>query len=248
MLLIDPQGATKGKGSSLDLIPHIPPELAVQRRLEAGDVAFFGHGPDGQFTMPIGIEYKKVTEALDCFISKRFVGEQYPKMSNLYQRIYFLIEGEYAEGSDGTLVVPSWRDGKRKWVSHGWRTTYRQFDNWQNSLAETGKVRFKFAKTPAESAAQVLDLYYMWTKEYDSHKSLFSFDKSQLPPLIAHPSTKRLVAAVLPGLGWELSARTEQHFTSIRAMANAEEEEWTSIPGIGKKKATKIVSALRGET
>lgn len=245
MLMIDPQGSSKGKGSSLDLIPNLPPELVSQRRLESGDVAFFGHGPDGQFTVPIGIEYKKITEALDSFISKRFVGEQYPKMSSLYQRIYFIIEGEYKEGPDGTLVVPHWRDGRQQWISHGWKTTYRQFDNWINSLTETGKVRFKHSRSAAESAAQVLDLYYMWTKDYNSHRTLFSFDRSQLPPLIACPTTKRLIAAQLPGVGWDLSQRADEHFSSVVDMATASEDQWSLIPGIGKKKAARIVQTLR---
>lgn len=243
--MIDPQGARQGKGSSLDLIPYLPPELVSQRRLESGDVAFFGHGPEGHFTVPIGIEYKKITEALDSFITKRFVGEQYPKMSALYQRIYFVIEGEYKEGPDGTLVVPRWRDGKQQWISHGWKTSYRQFDNWINSLTETGKIRFKHSRDTAESASQVLDLYYMWTKDYNSHKTLFSFDRSQLPPLITCPTTKRLVAAQLPGMGWELSMRADEHFPTIVDMVNAPEATWAEIQGIGKKKASKIFRSLR---
>lgn len=245
MLMVDDQGANGGKGSSLELLPLLPPELACRRRLEAGDVAFFGHGPEGMYTLPIGIEYKKVTEAITSFTSKRFVGEQYPKMADLYQRIYFLIEGEYAEGPNGVLTVPTWRNGKRQWVSHGWSVTYRQFDNWQNSLAETGRVRVKRTATVKESASVVLDLYHMWTKEYDQHKSLFSFDKSQLPPLIARPTTKRLVAAQLPGMGWELSARADKHFPTVVDMITAPEAVWCEIPGIGKKKASRIWSSLR---
>lgn len=245
MLMVDDQGARQGKGSSLDLIPNLPPELVSRRRLESGDVAFFGHGPEGQFTIPIGIEYKKVTEALDSFITKRFVGEQYPKMAERYQRIYFLIEGEYKEGPDGTLVVPRWRDGRQQWVSHGWKTTFRQFDNWQNSLVETGKVRFKHSRSVAESAAHVLNLYYMWTKDYNSHHTLFNFDRSQLPPLIARPTTKRLVAAQLPGVGWDISERADKHFPNVVEMVNASEAQWSCIPGVGKKKAEKIFRSLR---
>lgn len=245
MIMVDEQGAAKGKGSSLDLIEHLPPELAVRRRLEAGDVAFMGHGPDGPFTIPVGIEYKKISDAINSLTTKRFVGEQFSKMTKVYQRIYFILEGEYGEGPDGKLVVPSWRNGKKQWVSHGWSVTYRQFDNWQNSLVESGKIRFKRSLTTAESASQVLDLYYMWTKDYDAHKSLYSFDRSQLPPLITQPSLKRLIAAQLPGVGWDLSARAAEHFPTAIDLVNASEEQWLAITGIGKKKAQKILNSLR---
>lgn len=245
MIMVDDQGGRNGKGSSLDLIPLLPPELTARRRLESGDVAFFGHGPDGLFTVPVGIEYKKITEAVDSMVTKRFVGEQFPKMSNLYKRIYFLIEGEYSEGPDGRLLVRTFRRGKPEWTSHGWSVSYRQFDNWLNSLVESGHIRLKRTTTRAESAAQVLDLYYLWTKEYDQHKSLFSFDRSQLPPLIAQPSTKRLIASQIPGVGWELSARAASHFSTVVDMVNASEETWAQISGIGKKKASKIYHSLR---
>lgn len=247
MILVDGQGANKaGKGSSRDLIGLLPADIVTERRLDSGDVFFFGHGPEGPYTVPIGIEYKKVTEAIQCLIDCRFVGEQYPKMSQAYQRIYFILEGEYEERkSDGRLVVPAWRRGKREMVSHGWSVTYRQFDNWQNSLAESGRIRFKRSSSLAESAAQVLDLYYMWTKDYDQHKSLFAFDKSQLPTLVTKPTTKRLIAAQLPGVGWELAIRASEHFSTAVDLVNAPEDQWTAINGIGKKKAQKIYAALR---
>lgn len=244
MLMVDDQGAKNGKGSSLDLIPLLPPEMTSRRRLEAGDVAFFGHGPEGHFTIPIGVEYKKIGDAIDSFVTKRFVGEQFPKMTNLYQRIYLLIEGEYAEGPDGTLVVPRWHKGRKDWVSYGWTITYRMFDNWQNSLVESGKVRIKRSLTTAESASQVLDLYRMWTKDYSEHKSLFSFDRSQLPPLITQPSTERLIAAQLPSIGWELSSRIADSCPSMCHMVDVSEEAWQQVNGIGKKKATKIYNTI----
>jgi ERCC4-type nuclease len=248
MLMIDPQGSKDGKGSSMELVHLLPPELVSTRRLEAGDVAFLGHGPEGPYTIPVGIEYKKVGDAITSMINKRFVAEQFQKMTEQYQRIYYLLEGEYAEGPDGTLVVPSWRSGKKEWRSHGWTLKYRQFDNWQNSLAESGKIRFKRSLTPAESAAQVLDIYYMWTKNYDEHKTLFSFDRSQLPPLLTRPSIKRLVAAQIPGVGWELSARAAEHFPTVVDLVTATEDQWTEIGGIGKKKAHTIWSCLRATT
>lgn len=239
MIIVDERMGSK------DLIPYLPPEITKKMRLEAGDVAFFGHGPDGPFTFPVGIEHKTVGDAINSFQTKRFVGEQYPKMADLYRRIYFMIEGEYREGPDGKLVVPDWSTGKLKWVSHGWQTTFRQFDNWQNSLTETGKVIFKRSLNKSESACQIVDLFYMWTKDYSTHSSLFAFDKSQQPPQISKPTLTRLIAAQIPGIGWELSKRADDTFASPINLVNATEEQWQKVPGIGPQKAKKIVSVLK---
>lgn len=233
------------RAGSVSLIPLFPPELVAKRRLEAGDIAFFGNGPEGMFTFPIGIEYKSVSECVQSIINKRFVGEQFPKMANLYRRIYVIIDGEYKEGPDGKLVIPRWVDGKLKWISHGWSMSYRQFDNWQNSLAETGKVIFKSVPDRKHAASAILNLYYCWTRDYESHKSLFQFDKSQIPPSIPEPSLVRLVAAQIPGIGWKKSEAVEQSFLSVRDLATAEESEWLNIQGIGKTLSTRIVRLLR---
>lgn len=239
MLLID------DRQGSADLIPYFPMDLVKKIRLDAGDVAFFGHGPEGPLTFPIGIEYKTVNETIQCITSRRFVGEQYIKMSQTFSRIYFLLEGEYTErSSDGRLLVRSWEKGKPVWACHGWNMTYRQFDNWQNSLAETGKVIFKRSMTRPESVAQILDLYYMWTKDYDQHKSLFAFSKAQLPTPQEFPTLVRLMAAQIPGIGWQRSKDVAAVFKTPYEMVTAGEDTWKTISGIGTVTAKKAVKVL----
>jgi ERCC4-type nuclease len=233
------------RAGSEALVPLLPPDLTKMLRLESGDVAFFGHSPEGQFTWPIGIEYKTVSETIQCITSRRFVGEQYPKMADLYKRIYFLMEGEIKEGPNGLLLIRNWSGGKPTWASYGWSVTYRQFDNWMNSLTETGNVIFKRSADRKESAAQVLNLYHLWTKDYDQHNTLFAFDKSQLPPTIEQPSLLRLMAAQIPGIGWKRSKEVEKHFSSPYEAFTAEEDVWVQVNGIGPTIAKRVVQLLK---
>lgn len=238
MLLID------GRAGSDKLIPLFPPEMVKKMKLEGGDVAFFGYGPEGPYTLPIGIEYKTATEALQCMHSGRLTGEQLPKMSQLYKRVYILIEGEYAEGPSGILQFRSWKNGRPQWASFS-KTTYRAFDNWLNSISEVGRVIIKRSIDRSESASMILNLYHFWAKDYEQHKSSFRLDKSQEPTLLYKPSTKRLVACAIPGIGHELSGRVSDHFTNVVSMVTAEVSEWQKISGIGKTKAQKIYDSLR---
>lgn len=238
MIMVD------SRAGSVELLALLPPESCKKVTLEAADVAFFGYGPDGPMTMPIGIEYKTAKEALQCMHSGRLVGEQLPKCSQLYRRVYLLIEGVYKEGPEGELLFQGWKDSRPVWNSYS-KATYTQFDNWLNSVVEVGQVHLKRSMDRVESAAQIYNLYRFWTKEYESHKSLMKFSKGQEPTLLSKPSVKRMVAAQIPGIGYELSGRVADYFPNILAMVNAEEREWTSINGIGKTKAKKIYSSLR---
>jgi ERCC4-type nuclease len=239
VILVDP------RQGSIDLIPLIPPELVKKIHLDSGDAMFFGHGPEGPYTLPIGVEYKTVKETIQTITSKRFVAEQYPKMTRLYSRIYYIMEGECKEGPDGKLLVRTWYKGKPDWISHGWNLTYRQWDNWQTSLTETGKVIFKRSRDRNESANQLTNLFHCWTKNYAEHSSLFAFDKSQLPPLLVEPSLVRLVAAQLPGIGWKRSETVCKRFSSVYEMVTAGEDVWMEIPGIGKTLAKRLYQTLR---
>jgi ERCC4-type nuclease len=241
MLLVD------GQAGSKDLLQHFPPELAKKHTLEAGDVAFFGTGPEGPLTFPIGIEYKTAKEALQCMLDGRLAGEQLPKMSRLYKRVYLLIEGEYREGyDDGYVKFPAWKDGKKTYISYS-KVPYRSFDNWMNSLVETARIVIKRSVDQSESAAQILNLYYLWSKDYDGHSSAFMFNSSQEPALLLKPSRKRLIASKLPHIGWKRSEAVDKHFPSIKRMINAGADDWCAVKGVGTTVAKAVVAAIEEE-
>lgn len=214
-------------------------------RLEAGDVAFFGYGPEGPYTLPIGIEYKTAREALQSMQNGRLTGEQLPKMAALYKRVYIVLEGEYGESPEGILQFRCWREGKPFWSSFS-HTKYRAFDNWLNSLSEVGRVIIKRTLDRSESASVILNLYHFWAKDYEQHKSAFKLDKSQEPAVLPRVTNERAMIARIPGVGDELSGRVAAHFSNnVHTAVNAEVTEWMKIPGIGKVKAQKIFNFLR---
>src|SRR5438067_1940584 len=112
MILID------DRAGSANLVPLLPPDITRKVRLDSGDVAFFGFGPEGPYTYPIGIEYKTAQEALQCMQSGRLTGIQLPKMAALYKRVYVIVEGRYREGPDGALQFQAWSSGQLSWVAY----------------------------------------------------------------------------------------------------------------------------------
>ncbi len=240
MIMVDDRIGSK------DLVTLLPPDLCKRMRLDAGDAAFWGYGPEGPLTLPVGIELKNVADAISCMKSGRLVGEQMPKLSQVYKRVYLIIEGQFRASPKGTLESFSWYKGQPTWSSIGSSTiSYHMFDSWINTLAEIGRIVVKRSLDRKETAAQVLGLYRWWTKDYSEHRSLMAFDSSQEPLLLTKPSVKRKVAACLPGIGWSKSENVASHFQSITDMANAGEAEWLKIDGVGKTLAKKIVAALK---
>ena len=61
-------------------------------RMDAGDVAFFGNGPDDQVWW-IGIEYKTLEDIMACIKTGRFTGTQLPRMMKQFDLCFLLVEG-----------------------------------------------------------------------------------------------------------------------------------------------------------
>ena len=48
-------------------------------------------------------------------------------------------------------------------------------------------------------------------------------------------------------VGWQRSGVVAERFPTVRAMVDADWKEWSSLSGIGKKTARKVVESLGGE-
>lgn len=235
MILIDDR-----KGSK-ELAAYLP-NLATLTTLDAGDAAFLGYGPDGPMTYPIGIERKAFGDLITCFGDGRLSGSQIPKMTGCYKRIYLIVEGRPRTTKDGHLLLPRKQDGVLKWVES--KFTYRQLDNFLNSLEEELHIQIKRSFDMRETAWQIEDLYFWWSKA--THNSQFNFDTSAEPFQLAKPNLRKRVAAQLAGIGWGRAGSVAAYFPSVWEMVNATEQEWMKIAGIGKTLAKKVVAQLRG--
>lgn len=217
-------------------------------RLDYADVAFTGNGPGGM-EMSIGIEIKKVRDALNCLSDGRFAGHQLPGLVENYARIWLVIEGAYTvDYSTGLLVH---RRGKlMQPVTCGSRQfMYRDLSNWLTTMEVKTPVRVRRTGSRVETARFCADLHSWWTnKEWDQHRSHLAFDEP-LPDraLLVRPNLVRRVGKELPNVGWTKSGMVSRRFKSVEEMVYATKEEWAEIPGIGKGMAEKIYNALRGK-
>ena len=241
MILLDDRAGSK------DLAPFMPAGKFALTRLEYGDAAFSGRGPSG--VCVIGVEIKKIPDAVDCVYSGRYTGHQLPGMLESYDYSYLLVEGATRAGKLGVL---EYLGRKGKWVEpYGgeMQRTISQHDfrAWLNTIRVQAGVHVLESFSSKDSAAYVTSLYRWWQKTWSKHHSLHVFMEPNERAHIARPSIKQQIAAQLPGIGWEKSARVAKHFETVVDMMIADERDWQAIEGIGKTIASRVVRELRGK-
>ena len=136
LILIDDRGGATAASSG----EHYPTRLSelipnsILTRLDSGDVAFEAH--DG--TM-VGIELKRVTDAVSCMFSSRLADGQLPAMSEQYGVRYLIVEGLYRSKPDsGVLQTWKWFRSDKGVVCGTWydaragknKLTYSSFEMW----------------------------------------------------------------------------------------------------------------------
>ena len=253
MILVDP------RAGSADLHPQLiarglPSELS---RLEYGDVSFIGNGPSGMVS--VGIEYKRTSDAIACMTNGRFAGHQLPGLMQTYQQYWLLIEGMVrcgqGNGSEGVLQVFCWPDRWRDYQQGSRYIMWREYQHWLMSLQQMAGVKVAYTSSLKESAAWVGALYSWWSKEWREHKSVQTIYTGIMPNeaeggafsrvIQSSTSLSRLWALSLPGIGHEKSKQIELAFPTGYELANADEDRWMLLDGIGKTLSKKIVSAIR---
>jgi ERCC4-type nuclease len=240
------------RAGSIDLAPPLRARgLPVQvSRLEYGDVRFVGNGPDGVPYL-VGIEHKQLSDILKCITDGRFAGHQLPGLVESYNVIYLYIEGVYRNDQrTGILQVPG-RNGVWRSASVGTRQfTFRELDNYLNTIELKGGVHVVRTYNQAETADKISNVYKWWTaKEWEEHRAHLAFDEAAETcrrAALVRPNLVRRIASELPGIGWEKSIAVARAFATPIDLVAADVEEWEAIPGIGRTMAKRIVEALRG--
>jgi ERCC4-type nuclease len=203
-----------------------------------GDVMFLGQGPDGPLL--IGIEYKKLSDLLQSWFDNRLLGHQLPGMQNAYDINYLLIEGIYSCDEEGLIRVLR----ERGWRKHESEVRYENLRGWLSTLQTCYGVRTLEVPNLLSAAVQVAALYRWWQKEFSHHGSSMYVHLPNLQKKLLIPTPVQRVASTFPGVGIEKLIDIGDKFASIRAMVNANAEEWMGIDGIGKTRAEKIVGYL----
>ncbi len=249
---------------SKDLKPYIPDSILVH--LDSADASFEGEGPQGT-VISVGIERKRIGDLLNSIATGRLSAEQLPKMLDTYQYNYIVVEGVWRRDKhDDTLWIST--DGGHTYKTpHGrQRWTMEGVYHYLSTLQVIVNIRLFQTRTARDTAHLITYLYSWWQKPWEKHKSHLALHKGQRlwnTPRelsfvdctgITKPSLARRIAAELPGVGVDRSRDVADYFiakcTSVEDavcyMFEATEEEWRSIPGVGKVTAKMCWDALHG--
>lgn len=238
------------RAGSIDLaVPLRSRGLPVKvERMEYGDVAFVGNGPEGCPVL-VGIEHKQVSDILKCIVDGRFAGHQLPGLVAAYNHVWLVIEGGVRQDyRNGMLQVPGGKGGWYPAEIGRRRFMGKELDNFLTTVEMKAGVHVVRTLSQTESADKISNLYKWWTaKEWEEHRSHLAFDEAaeaSRRATLVPPNVVRRIAKELPGIGWEKSINVAAHFGSVVAMVAADKEDWMKIPGIGKGLAAKIVEAI----
>ncbi len=254
MIYIDYRRGSGADGKGNELLQPIIRKLGVpceSANLPAGDACFEGNGPKGFVT--VGIERKTLNDMLNCIDDARFSGSQYHGMLGLYSKgcAYLCLEGLWAPG-DGNgysgLLMQGYRRGQA-WgplKTRGGRTPiYSKLYRYLLSVQLSGVII-----TPSldlyHTAFNIVEMYHYFQKKWTAHTSLLEVHKMAIPVMTGKPKLVRKWADSIEDIGVVHGMAAEHLFKTPLALANSEESDWLTIPGIGPKTAAKIVKEIRG--
>ena len=248
-MLLDPRAGSNQFLKPLEKL-GVPVEFC---RLDAGDCAFAGSGPDAPLI--IGVEIKRVHEVVETVRSGRFVSQQLPHMLDRFDQPWLLVYGEMRTDDSGRLLLPSTSGRFYPAIPDTRTSTVRQ---WLVSIEVTTSVRVEYASTFDEAVQWLAALWEWWQRPWDSHSAARKLyqpaPRSDLLDVFStrqDPATLlRRLAAQLPGVGWSRSAVLAKRFGSVEAFTaalhRADPRDWIcSEARIGEGIASKIAAALK---
>jgi hypothetical protein len=230
----------------------VPADLG---RLDYGDFAFVGKGLHGADVI-VGVELKESRDIVKSMQSGRFAGHQLLGLASgeykMYDRAWLVTEGIWRADDGG--VLQHFARGWHK-VSVGARPVMlNDLETWILTQVIRGGMTHWHCSTREDTIRFLSVLYHWWTdKELQEHRS---HQQIYLPPpdrvMMTEPSTFLKMVSCIEGVGWEKGKALEAHFTNpvtkhgdwelmrIAALSNG----LTAVPGIGKKLAGNIRTAL----
>lgn len=228
----------------------IPVEVT---KLEFGDAAVVGRGPEGRPVL-VGVEVKKVGDLIQSLRDYRLTDHQLPGMMACYEKVHLLVEGIWSSSPRGELLATKGVElAPPPFGEHPW--SYQEFANRLNTLKYRHGVVVDYTADRRGTAAWLAALWHWWRdKPWEAHESFLGMKEKTLEasdPLmaaVAPPCIKmRVAAALLKGIGYHRARAIADYFPSVRAMMNAEVKEWAKVDGIGTKIAARVVAEIGRE-
>lgn len=224
----------------------------------AGDFEFVGNGPDGPILC--GFERKELQDLLNSMREKRLAGLQARPMIETYDRRHLIVEGLWRRGPEtGMIETPTYdhTTKKREWRPCRGQFRFSEVARFLTSMRELGGFIVTRTSSQDETASYIAEEYNWWSKEWSDHKThqtIYAPEGTQ-PKYNGHkplsiwrkdPTLLELWLTQLPGID-SRAAEIATNFTSAADMAMANKTRWTSIKGVGKETANKIVAAISAE-
>lgn len=228
--------------------------------LPAADFAFSGNGPDPDIPVMIGIERKTLRDLLSSKRLGRYSGEQLPKLTNLYEYIFLIVEGVFRTNwTTGILEIPMGKQYGPLTMGH---QTFvgLEIDSFLNELTVCAGVNVIRTRDPRETVERVLSLQHTFSKPWEKHQAHVAIHRPAEYATIIKASTIRRIAYSLTKIGWEKSKSVEEYFTAIAAAKNLPEygpidammdatvADWAKLPGFGKTLSKRVYDELHGIT
>lgn len=248
MILIDyreENSQSRRKREIADIIRRLGVAVEVTD-LQFGDAAFSGYG-EGRTSITVGVEMKRLHDAIGCIDSNRIAGHQRIGMvhSGLYSEAYFLIEGMWRPHDPRGYLMES-RDGK-VWFEckpTGRPVMYHKLRRYLFSLGRAGATVL-YTRDIFQTAFDLVELYHYYQKK--EHTSMLHKQQFAIPVLTRKPPLIRRWAMELEDVGVKKLDAVHNLFKTPQAMANGGVVEWLSIPGVGLKSAQSIVAEIEGK-
>jgi ERCC4-type nuclease len=220
-------------------------------RLNAGDAAFFGHGPNGRIR--VCIEVKRLDDMLGSFLTKR-LAKQLRKMhqsSTTPPSLWLILQGEYREGRDGLIEKARGRDKWKTWQRASTSFPWESLTGTLLTLMTRAKMEVLHTRSDKETARMIGLLYRWWGKPWDRHHSHMGVVEDfpamwgADPFLRRRPTPLEEFASLLPKIGLKRSEFVARKFGTVDRAVRAPMSEWVTIPGVGTKVAKGIFDWLR---
>ncbi|HKB80740.1 MAG TPA: ERCC4 domain-containing protein [Thermoanaerobaculia bacterium] len=214
-------------------------------RLDYGDYAMVGNGPQGDVT--IGIELKTTRDIVSSLRSNRLMGHQVPGLVEMYQRPWLLTEGIWKEGPDGEFQVylGSWQT-----FSAGSRTVrMSDIEGWILSTVQLGGLAYWHCALQTDTARFIAGLHRWWCeKTFAEHRShLVVYHPPPDRALFTEPSDFVKMVSCIPKVGWTRALAIEKATSgSFRALMGMSMKDLQGIEGVGRQIAENIRLTLHG--
>ena len=219
-------------------------DLAIPQGDLPADFAFQGQWDGGRPLWACG-DRKHLGDLLQCIRDGRHVRQLQRCREAGYEIQYLVVEGAIIKHNiTGNVAI---RKGKNV-VDHPAHIPFSELTAYLEEVALYGGVQVRLTLGLTSTVSAILQAYKTLAVPPDHHKVLhkvYSIPHTGAADMLGRrPSLLRRIAKELPGVGWELSQRVEDHFSSVGEMLTAAPSLWEDIEGIGSTKAQRITGAI----